>query len=397
MGAETGLNLTDMEQAQAIATKVAASSNSQPTGLNLIAQNLGSGLAGQLTPALGNLGGDVDVGMAVFALAQGIGQGSASGLNLTSQQFGPSNASDIMGIAKNFGLGVSEPIAGSINFQQLLGQGGGSDIMAQIPQIAAAAGQGLGEGASNGLGLAKAGNTSSLSRRQAATDPSQLDVPGTVSDFTRGLSQAFLGSADLSKLGLGGGLNFSLDSTALVSLASGAGKGIGEGVAIGLNLTAAGNVTSPATGGAGANEQEQIAEQFTQGLVAALLQNGGTTFLQNAISSQGLTKTISPAKAAEGAARGLVEGSVNALSMAGGVKKVLAGDFSPQLAMNLPSMPPSTFDDSVNGSAVAFARGLSGEGTLLIAQLLKNSSLLSPSKRSIDTSESGVGETFTPR
>ncbi|PVH99989.1 hypothetical protein DM02DRAFT_655863 [Periconia macrospinosa] len=385
MGAGTGLNLTSMDQAKVIATKMAASSNSEPTGANLVAQQLGSGLAGQLAPSIGDMAGDVDFGMVAFALAQGIGQGSASGLNLTSQQFAPDKSTDVMGIAKNIGLGVSGPIAGGIDFQKLMNQAGGMDIQAQVPQIAAAAGKGLGEGASSGLGLAK-GKTTSLSRRQAAANPKQIDVPGAAGDFARGLGEALLGNTDLSKLGLGGALN----SSALVDLASGAGMGAGKGIAVGLNLTTYGNVDRPVTAGTVSNITEQAAEKFTQGLVAGVLQNGGSSLLQNVISSQGKAGGIDLAKAAEGAARGLVEGTVYGMSMAGGVKKVIAGDFSPQLAMNLPPMPPPTFNDTVGGAAVSFTRGLTAEGALVIAQVLKNSSLPSLTRRSIGMGENGA-------
>lgn len=377
----------------------------QPTGFNLVAQNLGSGLSAQLAPALGNTSTSVPIGLAAFALAQGIGKGSASGLNLTQEKFEPKNASDIMGIASNFGLGISAPIAASIDVNKLVNQAGagGSQIMAQIPQIAAAAGQGLGVGASKGLGLMKANMTggSLFGKRQSLTDPNQVDIPGAVGNFTLGLSESFLGSSDLTKLlgsGAPGGLNFNLDATGLISLASGAGKGAGEGLAIGLKITTAvnGTITSPVTSSNGVNQtQEQIAEEFVKGLVSGLLQNGGVTALGNAITSGsgGLTKSIDMAKAAEGAARGLVEGSVNAFSQAGGIQKTLSGDFPKELAMNLPSLPPTAFDDSLNGSAVAFTRGLSGEGILLFVQLMnmgKNGSTSSPLKRSIE--ETGVGK-----
>lgn len=409
MGAETGLNLTDMEESQAIATRVAGSMGQEPTGINLVAQNLGSGLSGQLAPSLGNASSGVPIGMAAFALAQGIGQGSASGLNLTQEKFAPTNSSDIMAITRNFGLGLAGPIAGSVDVNKLVAGAGGSQLMNQLPQIAAAAGQGLGEGASKGFGLGLNPNATGMSpfrRRQAPADPNQMDLPGTVGNFTLGLSQSFLQTSNLSLIFNAiapGGVNFNLDAVGLVSFASGAGKGIGEGFAVGLNLTAAtnGTVTSPQTGGTGINQtQEQVAEEFTKGLLAGFLQNGGATVVGNAFASGagGLTKNVDMAKAAEGAARGLVEGSVHALSQAGGFQKVLSGDFPMELAMNLSALPPSAFNDSINGSAVSFARGFSGEGVLLFAKLAnmnKNNSGPPPFKRSID--ETGVGKASASR
>lgn len=403
MGAENGLNLTTQDESTAIATKVAAASGQQPTGINLVAQNLGTGLSAQLAPTLGNLSsGNLPIGMVAFSLAQGIGQGSASGLNLTQQQFPPSNGSDVMTIAKNFGLGITGPIASSSGVQTLLSQAGGSsDIMAQIPQIAAAAGAGLGQGASIGLGLTKSGTTGTLAKRQAANSPAQMDVPGIVGNLTLGLSQSFLESSNLSMLLQSSGGSLNLDSSSLVSLASGAGKGIGEGIALGLGGTAGNNSTalvSRATSG-GNQTEEQIAEQFTKNLVVSLLQNGGLKAIGDSLTSQagGLTTNVDIAKAAEGAARGLVEGSVSALSEAGGLQKVIKGDFPEELATNLPSLPQTKFNDSLNGSVVAFTRGLSGEGVLLISQMLnmgKNSSGAPPAKRSVDAR--GVGELTVP-
>jgi len=402
MGVETGLNLTDQNNVNAIATQAASAMGMEPTGLNLVAQNLGTGLSAQLAPALGNADTDLPIGMAAFALAQGIGQGSANGLGLTQEAFQPNNGSDYMTIARNIGLGISGPIARNLNTQQLFNQSefGGGVIMDQLPQIAMAAGHGLGEGASKGLGLKTPVNmTSSFSRkRQAPADPNQLDIAGAVGNFTSGLSESFLQSADLSKILDPSSLNLMPDAAGILSYASGAGKGLGEGVAIGLRLATAsdGAVTSPETGSTGINAtQERIAEQLVKGVVAGFLQNGGTSAAGKAFNSGagGFMKNIVLAKAAEGAARGLVEGAINGLSQAGGLQNVLSGNFSMDLPMNLASLPPTAFDDTVNGSAVSFMRGLSGEGLLLFAQYMnagKNGSAPPVSKRSVDAK--GVGK-----
>ncbi|KAF9729295.1 hypothetical protein PMIN04_009289 [Paraphaeosphaeria minitans] len=395
MGTENGLNFTTPEESKALATKTAAMIGEEATGFNLVAQNLGSGLSGQLAPSLSSLGGgDLDIGMMAFSLAQGIGQGTANGLNLTQQQFPPTNGSDIMTIVKNFGLGATGPIASNIDVHGLLSQSGSTiDIMSQLPQIAAAAGTGLGRGASAGLGLSKSGGNGTIAKRQAAIDPAQMDVPGIVGKFTEGLSQTFLQSSNLSMLMPGGGSGFNLEGSTVVSLASGAGKGIGGGIALGLGVTPGNSSTtlaSRATGG-GDLSVEQTTEQFTKNLMASLLQNGGIKAIGDTVTSKvgGLTSQWNIAQAAEGAARGLLEGSVSAISSAGGIQKVLKGDFPPELATNLPSLPQSQFNDSLNGSVVAFSRGLSGEGVLLISQLLKgktNSSGAPPARRGIDAS-----------
>ncbi|KAF2639454.1 hypothetical protein P280DRAFT_518874 [Massarina eburnea CBS 473.64] len=403
MGAENGLNLTTTSESKAQASKVASTLGEEAKGLNLVAQNLGSGLTAQIVPAFGNSTTSFPIGMAAFGLAQGIGQGTAMGLNLTQTKFLPMNSSDTMAIASNLGLGISGPIAGSIDISKAFGgfSGTGNQLNQMLPQIAAAAGQGLGEGASKGLGFMKANMTGSpFGKRQltAGSDPNAMDIPGAVGNFTLGLSQSFLQSADLSKI-LGGmdmsSAGFSLDATALVSIASGAGKGVGEGVAVGLNMITAtnGTLTSPTTGVNGINAtQEQAAEQFVKNLLAGFLQNGGTQFVSNTIAQQtsGLGNGIDVSKAAEGAARGLAEGTVNAFSQGGGFSKVLAGDFPKDLPMRLPALPQSPFNDSTNGSVVAFMRGLSGEGVLLAFQLMsqrKNGSTTGglPFKRSVES------------
>ncbi|KAF2732936.1 hypothetical protein EJ04DRAFT_578009 [Polyplosphaeria fusca] len=387
MGAGTGLNLTNMEQAKTIATQVAATFEAEPTGVNMVAQNLGSGVSAQIAPSLRNLSIGDGVGMAVFALAQGIGQGSARGLNLTQQQFQPINDSSIIAIASNFGLGVSQPIASSIDLPKLISQGAdGGQLVAQLPHIAAAAGQGLGQGASTGLGLSKPNTT--LQRRQALGNSDQIDVPATVMDFTRGLSQAFLQSSDLNKAvdmiapNATDGLNIDLAGM-LVPIAAGAGKGIGQGAAVGLGFQADTGIGAVAEGLNAEQSTEMIAQQFSKGLVSSFLANGtATVALNNLTSGAGsLAQDVQFARVAEGLARGLVEGSVNAISSVGGVNSLISGNFSAQAAMNLPSMGNTSFEDSVNGSAVAFGRGLAGEGTLLIASLISNMTKSTPQKR----------------
>lgn len=389
MGTGTGLNLTDMAQSQAIATKIAASYNATPEGLNVVAQNLGSGLSAQLVPSLGNLTDGTQIGMAAFALAQGIGQGTASGLNLTTKSFQPSNDTSIMGIAGNFGLGVSLPIASSIDVQKLVASAGtNGQILQQLPQIAAAAGKGLGEGTSNGLGLKKP--ITNPQRRQAPGDQAQADIPGAVGEFTRGLSQSFLQSSDLNKVadmiapGASNGLNFNIMDM-MLPIASGAGQGIGEGAAIGLGFKADAGLAAMSGNLTPTENTEMIAAEFSKSLVAGFLANGTAQFLLANLSSgaNGLSMNIQVAKVTEGLARGLVEGSVNAISMVGGIENVLSGNFSLEAAMNIPAMSTSNFNDSVNGSAVAFGRGLAGEGTLLIANLITNMTRPGVQKRSL--------------
>lgn len=412
MGTGNSLNLTTPAESQAQATKIAASLGQQPTGLNLVAQNLGSGFTSQIAPSLGNTS-SLPVGMVAFGLAQGIGQGTAMGLNLTDEKYVPSNGTDAMAVASNFGLGIAGPIAESFAVSNLF-SGVASNQM--FPMIAAAAGEGIGEGVSKGLGLMKPNMTAGkpFKKRQLAApgaDPNAMSLPNTIGNFTLGLTQSFLQSADLGKVVNPSGMNMSslginLDATSLVSIASGAGKGVGEGFAVGLNIIAAvnGTLTSPRTDVSGINAtQEQASELFVKNLLAGFLQNGGAQVVGGAIGQQlsGAGKGIDMGKAAEGAARGLAEGTVSALSQGGGLNKVLAGDFPKDLPMKLQSLPPTLFNDSTGGAVVGFMRGLSGEGILLALQQVnagKNASAGmggSPFKRNVGTDGkiNGVGRT----
>jgi hypothetical protein len=83
---------------------------------------------------------------------------------------------------------------------------------------------------------------------------------------------------------------------------------------------------------------------------------------------------------------------VNAISMAGGIENVLSGNFSIEMAMNMLAMASTNFNDSVNGSAVAFGRGLAGEGTLLIASMITNLTNKAPKRRSLEPNSAGVGK-----
>jgi hypothetical protein len=469
MGVESGLDLATPAESKSAAAKVAAAMGLKANGINAIAQNIGAGVAGQLSSAVGpskqnggdaantlsslpiglaafnlaqgigqgtsiglnlsqasaspsngsnllviarNLGlgistpiastinfknltsqasasfSSVPLGLVAFSLAQGIGQGVSTGLNLTQKQFDPANNSDFTSLAQNLGLGIASPIASSVDVQTLIKQARASEgiSMARLSDFAGSIGAGLGEGASRGLGLEKTDPSGTASRkRQAAQNPNAQDFPGIVQNFTMGLSEAFLQSSDLNKTLSSIGLNVNLSNISLLSLASGAGRGVGEGIAIGLNTDALRNLSSNSSvvSGNGVDlDQERAAELFTKGLLATFLQNGGVKSVSDAISAEteNLTASVDVRKTAEGVARGLVEGSIHALSQAGGFQKVLAGDFPVELAFNISSLPASSFNDSLNGSAVAFTRGLASEGILLISKLIKsgkeNSTLL---------------------
>ncbi|KAH7071834.1 hypothetical protein BKA63DRAFT_418271 [Paraphoma chrysanthemicola] len=362
--------------------------------------NLGTGLAGQISPSFSSGTSNISLGAAAFALATGIGNATAYGLNLTQQQALPSNDSGIEAAAGNFGLGIAAPIVSNIDLQAVMSNlgGAGASMFAQLPQIAAAAGQGLGEGAKNGLGLAAPTSPSPQKRQQSSPDPSALDIAATVSSFTKGLSQSFLTGSDLSKLNPLGGTNvssmFDLQSM-LRPLAAGAGAGIGMGIAVGLSFKSAD--AQPNFGGNITGQDEQtalVAEGFVQNMLSnflansTALQQAGTLLASNQPS---LLKSVDGAKAAEGFARGTIEGVMSAMSSVGGLKNLISGQVPPNALENVPVLQPSTFNDSVNGSAVGFARGLTGPGTILAAEVIRNltggtrnATIQAPQKRNID-------------
>ncbi|KAJ4312509.1 hypothetical protein N0V94_007402 [Neodidymelliopsis sp. IMI 364377] len=387
VGASTGLNLTDMATAKAQASRVASTFNATATGVNLAAQNIGNGLAGQIAPSLSQSGMmNISIGPAAYALASGIGNATSRALKLTTQDFRPSNDSTIQAVAGNLGLGLSTPIVSNIDFQAVMKSVGGSGIGAmlaqQLPQIAAAAGNGLGEGAKTGLGFVQTGKPANpFAKRQSSDLLQGLDVPGAVNQFTKGLSQSLLTGVDVANLttslNLTGSLGSMVDTSMLPALAAGAGSGIGMGLAIGFTFKSA-NATPLIAQSANTSSNDlqtaMVAESFAQNLVSNFLLN--STVLQIvgtaiANSQPQILKNADVAKAAEGFARGTIEGVSTALSSVGGIQNLLSGNFSDDALMKVPVLDATKFNDSVNGSAVSFARGFMGEGVILIGDVLK--------------------------
>lgn len=384
MGTTTALNLTNLEEANAIATNIAAAYNASATGANLAAQQLGSGLSSQITPSFGS--NNISLGPVAFALASGIGNATAVGFGLTQQRFPPSTDSSIEALAGNFGLGVAMPIISNIDLQAMVRSLGSSSafsmLMQKLPEIAAAAGLGIGEGARNGLGLTASESPASRNRKgqSANTTTDTPDFPGTVQSFAKGLSQSFIQDSNFSTLKVGTITVFPNQTeiqAMLRPIAAGAGTGIGMGVAIGLNFKAA-DSKSILGGGNIAGDDEQMAlaaEGFTQNLFSNLLTNSSAIqqarqFIAN--NPPQAFQSMDGAKAAEGFARGTIEGIVSAMYSVGGVKNLINGNVPNTAYDNVPVLAPTRFNDSVNGSAVGFARGLTGKATILIAEIARN-------------------------
>ncbi|KAF1926890.1 uncharacterized protein M421DRAFT_394471 [Didymella exigua CBS 183.55] len=388
VGASTGLNITDMMTARAQASMVASAFNASATGINLAAQNIGSGLARQITPCLSQSNMmNMPIGPAAYALASGIGNSTAKALNLTNEKFPPSNDSGIVAVAGNLGLGVSAPIVSNIDFQAVVKSVGGNTIttslMQQLPQIAAAAGNGLGEGAKIGLRFGQTSQVAgTVGKRQTVTDLSQgVDVPGAVNLFTKGFSQSLLMGVDVaslsSSLNLTGTLGGMMSPAMLSALAAGAGSGIGMGLAIGFqfkDVNAAPLIVQSSNTSSDSMQTAIVAETLAQNLISNFLLNSTVPQAVGATLSDKtpqLLKNADVSRVMEGFARGTIEGISTALSSVGGLQNLLSGNFSDNALINVPALEATKFNDSVNGSAVGFARGFMGEGTILIGDVLK--------------------------
>lgn len=209
-GILTGMNMT---------VKKDASLEANATGLNGMAENLGSGLTSTLVKSTVGSGSAINlsaildgangmVGQASLALAQGIGSGTASGLKLngkvaTAPTAPVYNISGISGIAGNFGSGLTTTLFGGIDLQQLKLPQANLNVtqmvatmsadpatMAMIAQAAAGLGIGLGQGSAVGLGL---------------QDPATLTITGDsvkqiTQNFASGLTSSFLENGTVVKL-----------------------------------------------------------------------------------------------------------------------------------------------------------------------------------------------------
>ncbi|KAL6160798.1 hypothetical protein ACJBU6_01317 [Exserohilum turcicum] len=418
MGASTGLNLTSPQQASAIASRIATSFNAAPTGLNLVAQNLGDGLLSQILPTvkLGNAQLP-NIGPAAFALASGIGNATAAGLGLTQEQFKPAQNATIEDIAGNIGLGITTPLVANLKdmLQSLTSSAAGSGLMQKLPEIASAAGVGLGKGVKNGLGLgatktdSNGNNTQGRNRRATDDKSGGPDISQAVELFTEGASQSFLAGSNFSlanNLFGGASLAGSFDiKSMLAPIASGVGAGIGLWAAVGLNFrpvgskaTIAGDGTANGTNGV---QVATAAEAFTQNLLTNFLLNSSVIDDVKMIAkgkNPMFRLNFEAAQAAEGFGRGAIEGVVSAISSVGGFKNLVSGDIPANAIDDLPVLGAITFNDSVNGAAVGLGRGITGKGTLLVANIVKNLTSGSQTsknaalgrKRSISSGHEGV-------
>ena len=335
-------------------------------------------------------------------MSLGLGSGAAQGLQLPAnpgtaletvkkrQAASTSSSLDLNTIAEDFTQSLSSSFLSSVDLKSLFtqatsGVGGNSSggLTGMIGSSLAAAGAGLGLGAAVGLGLQQ---DQAMDAAAASTD-----VPGIAKDFTFQLATSFLQNGTLNSL------QKSITSSGTGNImavlgpaAQGAGSGIGQGVAVGLGLQGADTAPAPVGG-----DVAMVARGFTFGLTDSFLANG--TVLKLATIAKSLAgnsssfnlQSVSVAKAAEGLARGLVDGAGESINNAGGFQSILDGGNATAIMASSSSTTSladsSVFNDTVGGVATSFGRGLGGEGVALVLQAFNPSAAATPPSSLVST------------
>ncbi|CAD6445411.1 8cb9c813-8ab3-4973-a628-aae03289f549 [Sclerotinia trifoliorum] len=369
------------------------------TGIPLIIGNLGSGLTQSLFSNIdmSKIMGNLPTGMlqsAVINAGKGLGEGAAQGLNLpmnaaTTMKMEMKRAAEAAAaktnttgsglnidmVAYGFTKSLSSSFLGAVDVQKLASQAmSGSNLTSMVGPVLVGAGSGLGAGAAQGLGLSNAA--------VAPTTGADTAGPEVAHNFAYTLTTTFLANGTLQSLQtkLMSIMSMTNISGMLGPAALGAGSGIGQGAAVGLGLQDPPTAQSSMDGGIA-----MTARDFSYGLTSNFLANGtvarlqakATSLLGGGLNSSagGLMSTlqgVSVSKAAEGLARGLVDGAGQSISTMGGFQAILNGANSTQAMMQAatPIFKTNDFNDTTGGVATSFGQGLGGQGVALIAQML---------------------------
>jgi hypothetical protein len=228
-GTAMGLKLTDKNLAP----------SPSATDVPGIAANLGFGISKEVATNLANSDMSAilakvlpDVAPALLGLGEGLGSGAAMGLKLAKVDLTPNpKATDIPGIAANFGWGLSKTVADNINMTEIEGSVGFSSgaITKYLPAAASGLGKGLGAGIPIGLGIQPEYEVA----LRTMSDGS-LDVQSITENFAIGLSSGFVGNGTLAKMlaGLGSSdLGLPIDSMNIGRIAQGLARGLVQGAA----------------------------------------------------------------------------------------------------------------------------------------------------------------------
>lgn len=381
-GAAQGLDLASASKATEVAAKVASDNGQQATGLNPAIMNVAMGATASLlgsvnvTSLVGSASGlikNVDIRGAALGLAEGLGNGTSAGLQLSPRaaalQAPPGNTTGE--IAGTFAFGLTKSVTSNINTSSfstanLAGMLQGVNISQftggqAVSAIALALSSGLGNGAASGLKLTQA----------TLAPPAGNTISDTLGAFGFGLVNSVatnINTTDL--LSSAKNVNFKqlIGNVSLGQTGLSFGSGLSSGVAAGLKL-ATQIVDAPDPN---SSEVPAVAGNFAFGLTKGLVENiNGTMLLNSAQSSGGLSMlmgAVDVGRVAQGTAMGLLQGAGDAVNAMGGVQALING--TAVMPMGTLQTTPMTFNDSVGGAATGLGLGLGGQGTITGVMLL---------------------------
>ncbi|KAK6612146.1 hypothetical protein H4I96_01359 [Botrytis cinerea] len=386
------------------------------TGIPLIAGNLGNGLTQSLFSNIdmSKLMTGLPSGMlqsAVVNAGKGLGEGAAEGLDLpmnsaTTMRMKLKRAAaaaagtnttgsglDVNAIAYGFTKSLSSSFLGAVDVKKLTSQAmSGSNLTSMVGPTLVGAGSGLGAGAAQGLGLSNAAVAPGTGADAAA--------PEVAHNFAYQLTTSFLANGTLSSLQ--SKLMSAMSMTNISAMLAQQRKELDPSTA-----------QSPMGG-----DVAMVARDFSYGLTSNFLANGTVSRLQakaaallgggSNSSSGGMMsalKGVSVSKAAEGLARGLVDGAGQSVANMGGFQAILNGANSSDVMMQaaVPIFKSDNFNDTTGGVATSFGQGLGGQGVTLIAQMLgmsmslsSNGSLTPSTLGNNSTTPASLSSTETP-
>ncbi|POS84156.1 hypothetical protein EPUL_005196 [Erysiphe pulchra] len=337
-------------------TKVSKVLQEKPTGINLIASNLGQGLSSSLVGSinLNSVGPDPSsFGLAAKAVGEGVGNGAAAGLDLKpASSVVYSNDTGIPAIAGNFAQGLTSSFLSSIDLKSIMSMGNVSND--QVKTAAKALAQGLGSGAAYATKL-------------SPNPPSNLTfdqdgISGVAGNFGQGLSVSFLKDINFKELIASNTPTLTPEKIADAAKGFGAGLAGGAVIGVGLQTDATASSIPFAPGSPG-----QISESFARGLSESFLANG--TVLRVLATMQPTGGQLDVGSVAKGLAIGLVDGVTTSFDNAGGVKNIFNLDpgSTPQVTA---LTKPTSYNDSVGGAATGFGNGLGLQTTTFVLQVL---------------------------
>jgi hypothetical protein len=275
-------------------------------------------------------------------------------------------------ISFGFTKALSSSFLGSVDVQALANKAmsGSSNLTSMVGPSIVSAGTGFGSGAAQSLGLQNA--------VAAPVTDANAPAPEIAQNFAYQLTTSFLANGTLPALQrkLMSSTMMMNFSAMLGPAAQGAGSGIGQGAAVGLGLQDPSSAQTPMGGNVA-----MVARDFSFRLTSSFLANGTVANLQrkasallgsNSSMGQMLDlKSISVSKAAEGLARGLVDGAGQSIQNMGGFQRILNGEDKNAMMADAatPIFNSNGFNDTTGGVATSFGQGLGGEGVNLVLQM----------------------------